>query len=83
MKKYSDFMRFKWLANGCENFDEIIEALTESISYIKYLQALGCEISQNADDDYIYFSIPKKFIKTYADDRGCCIEEFLDSDDEE
>jgi len=65
MKRAEDLIRFKWLADDCKTWDEVIEALKARIELIKYLKELGCKILQN-DNDYLFYSIPKKRVKEYC-----------------
>lgn len=55
-----DLMRFKWLAEECKTWDEVITNLEERIEVIKVLKAEGYEIGQNEDDYLFYQKNPKK-----------------------
>lgn len=50
-------MRFKWLAEECKTWDEVIEELEKRIEVVKVLKAEGYEIGQN-EDDYLFYEKP-------------------------
>ena len=62
-----EFMRFKWLADGCEIWDEVIERLEEMKKEIQRLKKQGCVI-YSSSDDYLIYSKPeprkKRKVKT-------------------
>ncbi|MFX1403241.1 MAG: hypothetical protein ACFE9D_02040 [Promethearchaeota archaeon] len=51
-------MRFKWLADDCTTWDDIIHALHHRITAIEDLKAQGAILAQNNNDDYIFYEIP-------------------------
>jgi hypothetical protein len=53
----SHVLRFKWLAEDCKTWDEVITAIQEYIDFIKDLDAKQARIIQN-DSDYLYYTIP-------------------------
>ena len=53
----SHVLRFKWLADDCQTWDEVITAIQERIDFIKDLEAKQARIIQN-DSDYLYYTIP-------------------------
>ena len=53
-------MRFKWLADDCHTWDEVIDALNDRIAYINDLKARGAELVQNNNDDYLFYHIPNE-----------------------
>ncbi len=55
----TDCMRFKWLGNGCRNWDELIKALEERIEVIQVLKAEGYVLTDNNDDDWLFYQKPK------------------------
>jgi hypothetical protein len=56
----SHVLRFKWLADGCQTWDEVITAIQEYIDFIKNLDAQKARIIQN-DSDYLYYTIPGEY----------------------
>jgi nitrogenase subunit NifH len=76
-----DYIRFKWLADGCKTWDDIVIALSNKSDDIKYLKNIGSKIIQN-EDDYLYFDIPEDKIKEYCKRFGMK-EEDLHTDDEQ
>lgn len=45
-------IRCKWIADGAQTLDEVIEKLQEYICYIETLKADGYELIDSMDDDY-------------------------------
>lgn len=49
-----ELIRFKWLADGCETWDEVIERLEERIKEVKKLKEQGF-IIESSHDDYLFY----------------------------
>lgn len=50
-------MRFKWLADDCHTWDDMIQALKDRITFIQDLKSSGAEILDN-NNDHIFYEIP-------------------------
>lgn len=51
----TETMRFKWIAEGCTTWDEIIARLKQRIAEIEKLRDQGAQIVENSED-YIYYT---------------------------
>jgi len=60
-------MRFKWLADGCKTWDEVIARLVSRINDIKELQARGATVDCEIFDDYLYY---RDETREYYHDKG-------------
>ncbi len=62
-----EVMRFKWLADGCETWEAVIERLEEMKKEIQRLKKQGYVIDSSSDD-YLFYYKPemrkKRKVKT-------------------
>jgi hypothetical protein len=69
-------MRFKWLADGCETWDQVIAALKERICLVKQLRRQRAKILEPCRDDYLPYQIPSErgVYATYQGIQNDCYE---------
>lgn len=48
----SSIIRAKWIFDGAETLDDVIECLKQEIEHIKKLKEEGWELTQPVNDDY-------------------------------
>jgi hypothetical protein len=53
-------MNFKYIADECATWDDIIEAFQAQIEYIEELKAQGAEIT-NFDAHFLFYEVPGEF----------------------
>ncbi|MFX1577984.1 MAG: hypothetical protein ACFFCF_12565 [Promethearchaeota archaeon] len=56
----SHVLRFRWLADGCQTWDDVIRAIQEQIDFIETLDTQNAQIIQN-DSDYLFYTVPGEF----------------------
>lgn len=54
-------MRFKWLADGSKNWNEVITRIQERIRVIRALMKAGAYIMKPTWDDYLRYQIPGEY----------------------
>ena len=52
-------IRAKWMLDGCETIDQIIEVLESTIDYYKDLKNKGYVLKEAIVDDYGFIHVPK------------------------
>ncbi|MFX1563877.1 MAG: hypothetical protein ACFFDP_11300 [Promethearchaeota archaeon] len=64
-------LRFKWLADGCSTWDDVIESIKDFITHIQELKQLKAEILDN-NSDYLFYRIPSQYgaYATYLGKKG-------------
>lgn len=79
----SDTHYFKFMAEGCKTFDEILKALDSQKSIIRFLKKLECKMEQEVDNGFLMYIVPKKSIKQYCKEFGMVEEDLYPCDEEE
>ena len=69
-----EILRFKWIADDCKTWDEVIEELRKNIEFVTKLKGLGCEILDSADG-YLHYTVPRGKAKEF--NKICNVEEVL------
>jgi hypothetical protein len=69
-KYYYDTHYFKFMADGCKNYKEIVKALEYQTDFVKDLEKIGCKMSEPVDGGFLHLEIPVAKAKEYCEATG-------------